>query len=148
MAINVEFDHILVLCTGNICRSPMAEGLLRQYFPDRKVSSAGLQAMVDYPADEHAISLMQDMEIDIAAHRAQQVSTALLKQADLIFVMTKGQLKLLEKQWPFVRGKAFLLGHWQNQEIPDPYQQPRSAFLYARELTITGIKAWHEKLAP
>lgn len=124
----------------------MAEGLLKHYFPDKKVVSAGLQGLDDYPADEHAVSLMQDMEIDISVHRAQKVSTELLKQADLIFVMTKGQLKLLEKQWPFVRGKAFLLGHWQHQEIPDPYQQPKSAFIYAREMIITGIKAWHEKL--
>lgn len=143
----MEFETILVLCTGNICRSPMAEGLLKQYFPDKTVMSAGLQGLVDHPADAHAVSLMQDMDIDISAHRGQKASTELLRQADLIFVMTKGQLKLLEKQWPFVRGKAFLLGHWQQQEIPDPYQQPKSAFVYAKEMIITGIKAWHEKLS-
>lgn len=124
----------------------MAEGLLRQYFPDKRILSAGLQAMQDYPADEHAVRLMQDMDIDISAHRAQQATTELLRQADLIFVMTKGQLKLLEKQWPFVRGKAFLLGHWQHQEIPDPYQQPKSAFVYAQDMIIAGIQAWRDKL--
>lgn len=142
----MEFETILVLCTGNICRSPMAEGLLKQYFPDKKVLSAGLQGLVDYPADEHAVGLMQEIEIDISAHRAQKVNTELLRQADLIFVMTKGQLKLVEKQWPFARGKTFLLGHWQHQEIPDPYQQPKGAFIYARDMIISGIKAWHEKL--
>lgn len=124
----------------------MAEGLLKQYFPDKQVTSAGLQAVVDEPADEHAVGLMHDMHIDISGHRARQVSTELLRQADLIFVMTKGQLKLLEKQWPFVRGKAFLLGHWQQQEIPDPYQQPKSAFVYAREMIVAGTRAWHDKL--
>lgn len=142
----VEFEHIVVLCTGNICRSPMAEGLLKQYFPDKQVSSAGLQALVDYPADAQAVRLMQPMGIDLAAHRARKVTTELLRQADLILVMTKGQLKLLEKQWPFVRGRAFLLGHWQQQEVPDPYQQPDSAFVYAREIIVAGVTAWHAKL--
>ncbi len=142
----MEFETILVLCTGNICRSPMAEGLLKQYFPNKTVLSAGLERLGDQPADPHAISLMQDMSIDISTHCAQQVDTALLKQADLIFVMTKRQLKLLEKQWPFVRGKTFLLGHWQQQEIPDPYQQPKSAFIYARDMIVAGIQAWQEKL--
>lgn len=124
----------------------MAEALLKQYFPNKTVRSAGLEKLGDHPADPHAISLMQEMNIDISTHCAQQVNTALLKQADLIFVMTKRQLRLLEKQWPFVRGKTFLLGHWQQQEIPDPYQQPKSAFIYARDMIVAGIRAWQEKL--
>lgn len=143
----MEFDSILVLCTGNICRSPMAEALLKQYFPNQTVISAGLEDLGGQPADKHAIQLMQQMDIDISEHCSQQVNTALLKQADLIFVMTKRQLRLLEKQWPFVRGKSFLLGHWQQQEIPDPYQQPQSAFVYAKDLIVTGITAWHDKLS-
>ena len=124
----------------------MAEALLKQQFPDKNVDSAGLEDLGAHPADPLAIKLMQEMNIDIAAHTAKQVNTALLKQADLIFVMTKGQLKLLEKQWPFVRGKTFLLGHWQQQEIPDPYREPESAFVYAKEMIVSGITAWHEKL--
>lgn len=142
----MEFDSILVLCTGNICRSPMAEALIKQYFPDKTVWSAGLEDLGEQPADPMAIALMQQMAIDITQHCSRQVDTDLLKQADLIFVMTKRQLKLLEKQWPFVRGKTFLLGHWQHQEIPDPYQQPESAFVYAKDMIVAGIQAWHEKL--
>lgn len=70
--------------------------------------SAGLEDLGGSLLDEHAVQLMQQMDIDISTHCSQQVNTALLKQADLDFVMTKRQLRLLEKQWPFVRGKSFI----------------------------------------
>lgn len=143
----MEFNTILVLCTGNICRSPMAAGFLKQYFPDKQIISAGLQDLSGDPADAIAVELMQEADIDISAHRAQHVNQGLLRQADLIFVMTKSQLRILEKQWPFVRGKTYLIGHWQKQEIPDPYQQPKSAFIYAKQQLLEAIQSWHEKLS-
>ena len=67
---------ILFVCTANICRSPMAQGLLEHALPQAQVRSAGLGALVGMPADAAAVRLMQERGIDISAHRATQISRA------------------------------------------------------------------------
>ena len=123
--------HILVVCVGNICRSPMAEAVLRNALGNQEdiaVESAGLGAMVDWPPAEHAEELMRERGLDISGHRARQLEPELLHAADLVLVMELGHKKAIEAEDPTVRGKVFRLGEWQSRDIPDPFQKPKEEF--------------------
>jgi protein-tyrosine phosphatase len=89
------FNNILIVCVGNICRSPMAEYLLQQMIKkhgmDIRVSSAGLGALVGQGVDEHAIDIMREHGVDGAAHRARQLDNDMVKQSELILVMEHWQ---------------------------------------------------------
>ena len=141
------FDRILVVCIGNICRSPMAEILLQQALGDGiRVSSAGLGALVDNDADNHALALMAERQLDLSEHRARQINAQLINSHDLILVMTQRQKDSLEKEFPSARGKVFRFCHWQQADVADPYQQDRAAFEAALTLIDEGVSAWAARL--
>ena len=71
-------QNILVLCIGNICRSPIAEALLRQQFPDKTISSAGLGALVGYPADPLSIEVSAEQGVDLSALQSPQAQALML----------------------------------------------------------------------
>lgn len=143
----MAFNNILVVCVGNICRSPMAEALLKQRYPDRNIDSAGVGALVGHPADPAALEIMAGQEIDITNHVAKQIDENLAKKADLIFTMSDGQTKWIEERWPFCRGKTFKLGHWSNKDIADPYKLEMSAFQTAYQDIVDGIDQWADKIS-
>mgnify|MGYP000084138642 CR=1 FL=1 len=124
----MKIQSILVVCVGNICRSPMAEYFLKQQFPQLDIRSAGLSALVGQHADPKAILCMDQHQIDMRAHIAKQINTDEVKQADIIFVMSQNQKNHIEQAWPFARGKVFRLGHWQNENVADPYQHEQEFF--------------------
>ena len=124
----MQFDHILVVCVGNICRSPMAEYFLKQEFPNLTIYSAGIAALVDHPADDKAQQCMRQLGIDMHNHRAKKLNGDMIRQADLVLVMSKNQQQHLEQTWPFAKGKTFRLGHWQSINIADPYRQHQTFF--------------------
>jgi protein-tyrosine phosphatase len=103
----MTFQKLLVVCIGNICRSPMVEYLLKREFPALEVSSAGIHAMVGYPADDKAIHSMMQQHIctDISSHIAKQLNESMLKQADLVLVMTASQQQFIEKLGRLVKVK-------------------------------------------
>ena len=141
--------HILVVCVGNICRSPMAEAVLRDALTGQveiTVESAGLGALVDEPASEFAVELMRERGLDITSHRAQQLTPELVTKADLILVMESGHRRVIDANEPTARGKVYRLGEWQDLEIPDPYRQPREAFEAALEKIDKSIADWVERL--
>jgi protein-tyrosine phosphatase len=143
------FERMLVLCTGNICRSPMAAALLQQALQAKsqpaEVRSAGIGALIGYPAEEPAQTLMRARGLDISSHHAQQVNADLLRWAQMIFVMEQHQREAVLGMEPTSRGKLFLLGHWTQQEIPDPYRQGQAAYERALELIDQAIAAWMDK---
>ena len=102
--------RVLVVCIGNICRSPMAEGLIRQAVPGVQISSAGLSALVGHGADPIAVQIMSGIGVDISAHRARMLTDAIARDADLILVMDELQKQQLSAQYPYARGKVFRLG--------------------------------------
>ena len=145
------FNNILVVCVGNICRSPIGEAALQKLLPDANVSSAGLAAeksrLVGKPADNKAILVAEENGIDLSSHRSQQVSSSLCAEFDLILVMEKGHIESITSIAPELRGKTMLFGQWIGQkDIPDPYKQSKEAFDYAYHLIEQAAQAWAKKL--
>jgi protein-tyrosine phosphatase len=138
--------RILVVCIGNICRSPMAEGLLKRALPDRQISSAGLAALTGYGADQIAVQIMAEQGIDIGAHRARTVTDALVRESDLILVMDSQQQQQIATEYPHTRGKVFRLGETAKQDIPDPYRQSAEMFRSSFDLIASGSGAWVKRI--
>ncbi|CAK0774808.1 protein-tyrosine phosphatase [Gammaproteobacteria bacterium] len=142
--------NILTVCVGNICRSPMAEYLIRHDPQAQKagvvVSSAGLSAMTGFPADPIAQELLQERGIDLSPHRARRFTPDLLVRSDLILVMEAWQQREIEHMSPVARGKVYMLGRWRNTEIPDPYCKPREAFEEALALIESSVHDWKTRL--
>lgn len=139
------------MCVGNICRSPLGEAMLQSLLPHKTISSAGLAAeksrLVGKPADEKAIFVANEHDIDLSNHRSQQVSSALCAEFDLILVMEKGHIEAITAIAPEVRGKTMLFGQWIGQkDVPDPYKQSKEAFDYAYQLIEQAAQAWAKKL--
>lgn len=143
----MAFDNILVVCVGNICRSPMAETLLKHRFSNKTIDSAGVSALVGHPADPAALEIMSKQQMNLDNHVAKQMDEDLAKKADLIFTMSDGQNKWIEERWPFCRGKTFKLGHWIDKDIADPYKQDISVFETVYQDIVDGIEQWADKLS-
>ena len=143
----MAFDNILVVCIGNICRSPIAEALLKDQFPQKHIDSAGLGALVGNPVDPNSQEVMIPYNIDMSNHIAKQVDEQLVMTADLIFTMSDSQTKWLEDRWPNCRGKTFRSGHWIDKDIADPHRHEKSAFETAREDIMDSLVPWTDKIS-
>lgn len=127
---------ILFVCTGNTCRSPMAEALCRQMIAERLgcgareldqrgvvVLSAGVAAMLGGRASPEAVRVMQVAGIDLATHESQPVTDLLVKQADCILAMTRSHRAAILSEWPEAAERTHLLCH-DRSDIPDPIGGP------------------------
>lgn len=120
--------HILLLCTGNLCRSPMAEGLIRTLFPSHGLFSAGLCALDGAPADPLAVALMREAGIDITSHRSRRLAGWMLAEAGAVYTMEAAQAAWLQQRHPRHARKIARLGDPCGTDIPDPHGQSRAAF--------------------
>ncbi|MDQ9171819.1 low molecular weight protein-tyrosine-phosphatase [Oxalobacteraceae bacterium R-40] len=132
-------NNVLFICIGNICRSPMAEGLFRQLMPEKAVYSAGIHALVGEPADPLALQLMEERGIDISEHRARSLAAWMVNEADLILTMDQYQRRFIEFKFPAAKGKVMRLGEQGNYDISDPYKQGMSAFRHSCHLIAMGV---------
>ena len=141
------FNSILVVCTGNICRSPIGERMLRRALPGKKIDSAGVGALVDHAADASAIAVAENHNLSLEGHKGRQFTGTLGRQYDLILVMEKHHIEQVTKIAPEARGKTLLIGHWLgNKEIPDPYRQSMEAFEFVYQLLDQACNSWAGKL--
>ena len=126
--------NILLVCTGNTCRSPMAEGILKSMVQKNmrlkdkvKVISAGVAAHPGQPASPQAVEALRRLGIDISGHRTDQVDEDMLKDADIILTMTEGHKQIIRLMDPAAADKVFTLReHIQGDksDISDPFGQP------------------------
>ena len=141
---------ILFVCSGNTCRSAMAEGMLRAMLKERgmegfRVRSAGIAAFSGEKASPQAVRVMGELGIDLSGHRARRLDTGMLKEADQILAMTGGN-KIAVQSWePSVWEKLHTLKEYAGMDggdIQDPYG--RSEDIYRR--TRDEIRLALEKL--
>ncbi|HDR1021074.1 TPA: low molecular weight phosphotyrosine protein phosphatase [Pasteurella multocida] len=146
------FENILVVCMGNICRSPVGEKLLQQYFPEKSIISAGIVAeesgLVGKTADPQMIQIAKQSNLDISCHLAQQLTPTLCNQAELILVMDKEQIELVHQLCPASIGKVMLFGHWLTPqlEIPDPYKKDIGIYDSVYKKLELAAYQWKQKL--
>jgi glycine hydroxymethyltransferase len=128
---------ILFVCTGNICRSPIAEGLFRQLIGNRKdieVSSAGVHAVRGQPPSLYAVQVCEEDGVDISNLRSQPLTAALVDQATHIFGMTGAHLESIHMLFPHGADKAYLLREFEEpgatvwRDVPDPIGMGRDVY--------------------
>ncbi len=160
--------HILFVCTANICRSPVAEGLLRKRLDEDglyswQVSSAGTWAQLRRGAATTSVQLMAERGIDLSNHRAREVTAELLADADLILCMETGHAEALRVEFPEARERIHVLSEMagSNHNVADPYGGPYQGYVkMVDELThlidaglpriigLAGRNAYNKKLRP
>ncbi|MBA3849326.1 MAG: protein tyrosine phosphatase [Opitutus sp.] len=154
--------HILVVCTANICRSPMAEGLLSHALAAQegplknlKVLSAGIAARPGEPVSGNSVTALKKVGIDISEHRAQPVTQELLNGALTVLCMTNSHIGMIELQASPVPERLHLFRGFMPEgalrEIADPfggslrhYEQSRDEMVEA----IPGLIAYFKTIAP
>ncbi|MGY6565864.1 MAG: low molecular weight protein-tyrosine-phosphatase [Halomonadaceae bacterium] len=141
---------ILVVCRGNVCRSPVAAAMLQRRLPHCRVASAGLTALVDEGVALEALVLAEADGFDVTRHRARQLDAQQLAEADLVLVMSEAQRRLLSERWPQAMGKVMRLGHWLSQgqglDIPDPYRRSAAFFEQVHRLLAEASDSWAPRL--
>ena len=139
---------ILFVCTGNICRSPMAEGLLRHAVKGRRdvqVMSAGLGAMEGQAPSAHAVHAIRELGLDISRQRSRQLTADLVQEADYIFGMTHSHVDTIMLLYPSAAEKTFLLREFDEtldifeKDISDPFGGSYDVYLDCRDQIEQGI---------
>jgi len=138
---------VLVVCVGNICRSPVGERLLQAHAPNLHITSAGLGALVGKPADPTASEVAQSHGQSLEGHSARQFTPALGQAADLILVMEPGHKAQIAREAPHLSGKTMLYDHWSGASgIADPYQRSIQFHDSVFQQIETAAKAWAKRL--
>src|SRR5882672_1677679 len=129
---------VLFVCTGNVCRSPMAEGILRRAVQGRgdyRVFSAGLGAMEGQPPSHYAVQAVRELGIDISGQRSRMLTPELVHQADFIFGMTHSHIDTVILLYPQAAEKTFLLREFDEtldffeKDISDPIEDSYDVYL-------------------
>lgn len=110
-------SSVLVVCVGNICRSPLGERALMKNVPRLVVSSAGLSAVVGAEADETASAVATEAGVDLGGHVARQLTLPMGQAHDLILVMEPGHRAELTKRYPQLSGRTMLFDHRDRKSV-------------------------------
>ena len=143
----MSVTSILVVCVGNICRSPVGERLLQRGLPGVAVSSAGLGAVVGHGADRTTTEAAEAIGLSLEGHVARQFTGEIGRQAELILVMEAEHRRAIAERHPELSGKVMLFDHWLGAKgVPDPHGRPLKAHRDAVDRLVAAADAWIEKL--
>lgn len=141
------FHNILVVCYGNICRSPTAERILQKKLPKHHIHSAGIRALTGQDAAFQSIKTALNHGVIVAGHTARQLTAEMCDQADLILVMEPEQIDLVADIQPSARGKTILFAQWlPKKTIPDPFNQSNEMFEAVFNQIEEAAEEWSKKL--
>jgi glycine hydroxymethyltransferase len=139
---------ILFICTGNVCRSPMAEALFRHAIKGRgefRAVSAGIGALDGQPPTPHSVRAMRELGVDISGQRSRMLTTELVRSADIILGMTHGHVDTVALLYPMAAEKTFLLREFDEtlepfeKDISDPIGSPFDIYVECRDQIEQGI---------
>lgn len=139
--------RVLVVCLGNVCRSPIAEYVLRRRLAGRDVvvESAGIAATDGARVEPAALAVLDRHGIDADAHVARRLDREMIDAADLVLVMERDHLEYICSELPSATGKTFLLGKWQGGfEVPDPFGKSRETFEHVYRAVELAARRWCE----
>ncbi|MBN2565525.1 MAG: low molecular weight protein arginine phosphatase [Candidatus Eisenbacteria bacterium] len=144
---------VLLVCTGNTCRSAMAEGILKSLLEDRgrgrngadlvHVLSAGTAGLAGFPATDSAISVAREHGIDISGHLSRALTGETIDRADLILAMTRSHLGRILENRPDASAFTFQLSEFADGsrvDVPDPIGDPREEYEKAYTMMDTYLR--------
>lgn len=139
--------NILFVCTGNTCRSPMAQGLLedmaRKKDLDIVVKSAGVFALDGQSVSREAVQVLREEGINISHHRANMIHRDLVEESDLILTMSKSHKEALLSKYDFIEGKVFTLKEYAyglEEDILDPFGRGIDVYRHTKEEIKDALK--------
>lgn len=141
--------NILFVCTGNTCRSPMAEGFMNKIASEQgldiKAQSAGIFAAVGEQASDNAVLAASELGADISNHKARSLDEDMLRDNDLILTMTSGQKEILAK---VVEDKLYTVGEYagEDTDIPDPYGGDEEEYRITAQAIMEAVKRIADRL--
>ncbi|HKT63202.1 MAG TPA: low molecular weight protein-tyrosine-phosphatase [Burkholderia sp.] len=138
--------RILMVCTGNVCRSPAAQVLLSRALPGCTIESAGVAAIGGTAIDPVMSELLTGRGFDLSAHRARRIDDRACRWADLILVMETMHRHLIERTYPMTRGRVYCLTERYQTDVPDPYRRSRHVYDYAVKLIEHGAADWAARI--
>jgi protein-tyrosine phosphatase len=143
-------QRVLLVCTANVCRSPVALALWTQQAGSRGkrvvASSAGTEAHPGQPADAMCVALLAARGLDLSAHRSVRVNLERVADHDLILVMEKRHAQWLCGAAPVLNGRVHLLGRWGVGEIADPHGKEQENYERSIVDIDTSIGQWLDRL--
>lgn len=134
---------IVFVCTGNICRSPMAEYILKSKVKDVEVSSCGVSTFNDLSISKNALEALSELGIDAKDHKSKLINQEIIDNADYIFTMTGFHKTMIESFLDIKKGNVFTLS---DSDVADPYGGDLDVYRNCRDELICLIDGIIDKL--